>query len=92
MSRYDQMMRAAASDQGVALVTETLARPELDSGSLIRVLNVAWPQEFAYWLVCPRSSADQPKVAAFRDWLLEEGRQTTASARPIRRAALAPMP
>jgi LysR family transcriptional regulator, glycine cleavage system transcriptional activator len=76
------LLRAAASDQGVALVTETLARPELDGGSLIRVLDVAWPQEFAYWLVCPRSSADQPKIAAFRDWLLEEGR----------RAALVPMP
>jgi LysR family transcriptional regulator, glycine cleavage system transcriptional activator len=81
------LMRAAASDQGVALVTETLALPELDSGNLVRVLDVAWPQEFAYWLVCPRSNADQPKTVAFRDWLLEEGRQISASARPAKRAA-----
>jgi LysR family transcriptional regulator, glycine cleavage system transcriptional activator len=80
------LMRAAASDQGVALVTETLARPELDRGTLVRVLDVAWPQEFAYWLVYPRASANQPKTVAFRDWLLEEGRQISAGARPARRA------
>jgi LysR family glycine cleavage system transcriptional activator len=72
----DQMLliRAAASDQGIALVTETLARPELDKGTLVRVLNVAWPQEFSYWLVSPRATAEQPKIVAFRDWLLSEGR------------------
>ena len=56
------LLRAAASDQGVALVTETLARPELERGGLVRVLDVAWPQEFAYWLVCPRASADQARA------------------------------
>lgn len=72
----DQMLliRAAASDQGIALVTETLARPELDHGTLRRVLDVAWPQEFAYWLVSPRATAEQPKIVAFRDWLLAEGK------------------
>ena len=77
----DQMLliRAAASHQGVALVTETLARPELDQGGLVRVLDVAWPQEFSYWLVCPRATADQPKIVAFRDWLLAEGRRVSAT-------------
>ena len=69
------LIRAAASHQGIALVTETLARPELDQGGLVRVLDVAWPQEFAYWLVCPRATADQPKIVAFRDWLIEGGGQ-----------------
>ena len=81
------LIRAAASDQGIALVTETLARPELEQGSLVRVLDVAWPQEFSYWLVCPRATADQPKIVAFRDWLLAEGRRVSANARPARRAA-----
>ncbi len=79
----DQMLliRAAASHQGIALVTETLARPELEQGGLVRVLDVAWRQEFAYWLVCPRATAEQPKIVAFRDWLISE------RARPARRAA-----
>jgi LysR family transcriptional regulator, glycine cleavage system transcriptional activator len=80
------LIRAAASDQGIALVTETLAKPELDQGRLARVLDVAWSQEFAYWLVCPRATADQPKIVAFRGWLMTEGRRINASARPARRA------
>lgn len=84
----DQMLliRAAASHQGIALVTETLARPELEQGSLARALDLAWPQEFAYWLVCPRATAGQPKIVAFRDWLVAEGRRVSATARRARRA------
>ena len=85
------LLRAAASDQGIALVTETLARAELDQGSLLRVLDVAWPQEFGYWLVSPRATADLPKIAAFRDWLLAEG-QATSTARPTSQAARARTP
>ena len=70
----DQMLliRAAASNQGIALVTETLARPELERGNLVRVLDVAWPQEFAYWLVVSarhrRTAEDRrlPRLAAGR--------------------------
>jgi LysR family transcriptional regulator, glycine cleavage system transcriptional activator len=86
------LIRAAASHQGIALVTETLARSELDRGALVRVLNVAWPQEFSYWLVCPRATADQPKIVAFRDWLLKEGRAINEPVRPTRRAARARTP
>jgi LysR family transcriptional regulator, glycine cleavage system transcriptional activator len=80
------LIRAAESDQGIALVTETLARPELEKGELVRVLDLAWPQEFAYWLVCPRATAEQRKIVAFREWLISE------SARPARRAAQARTP
>ena len=71
----DQMLllRAAAAGQGVALVTEALARPELASGALARALDLPLPQDCAYWLVCPLAAAEQPKVAAFRDWVLVEG-------------------
>jgi LysR family glycine cleavage system transcriptional activator len=75
------LIRAAASHQGIALVTETLARAELSQGGLVRALDVAWPQEFAYWLVYPKATADQPKIVAFRDWLISE------RGRPARRAA-----
>jgi len=68
------VIRAAASGQGIGLVTEALARPELDAGTLVRVLDCAWPQEFAYWLVSPRGMADHRNVAAFRTWVLDEAR------------------
>ncbi len=66
------LIRAAASGHGVALVTDTLARAELDAGVLVQVLDGGWPQEFAYWLVTPRATADLPAVAAFRGWILGE--------------------
>jgi LysR family glycine cleavage system transcriptional activator len=83
----DQMLqlRGAASGQGIALVTEALARSELDRGSLVRVLDVAWPQEFSYWLVGPRATAEQPKIVAFREWLINEGRQRVHPASRARR-------
>jgi LysR family transcriptional regulator, glycine cleavage system transcriptional activator len=70
----DQMLliRAAATGQGIALVTEALVRSELACGTLVRAVDSAWPQEFAYWLVCPEETAKQPKIAAFRGWLIAE--------------------
>jgi LysR family glycine cleavage system transcriptional activator len=67
----DQMLliQAAASGQGVALATEVLARPELIRRSLVKAIDLDWPQEFAYWLVYPDANAYQPKIAAFRQWL-----------------------
>src|SRR5262245_48035334 len=45
------LIQAAASGQGVALVTEVLARHELARRKLVKAIDLAWPQEFAYWLV-----------------------------------------
>jgi LysR family glycine cleavage system transcriptional activator len=72
------LIRAAASSQGVALVTEALARAELSAGVLVRALDIAWPQDFAYWLVCPRADAERAKIVALRDWLLAEASRDNA--------------
>jgi LysR family transcriptional regulator, glycine cleavage system transcriptional activator len=76
----DQMLliQAAASGQGVALATEVLARPELARRSLVRAIDLDWPQEFAYWLVYPDANADQPKIAAFRQWLSTQSEPAAA--------------
>ena len=37
------------------------------------------PHRFAYYFVCPEDYATFPKVAALREWLMEQGRE---SARP----------
>jgi LysR family glycine cleavage system transcriptional activator len=66
------LIQAAISGQGVALVTEVLARPELARRKLVKVIDLAWPQEFAYWLVYPAANTDQPKIAAFREWVLAQ--------------------
>lgn len=66
------LIRAAASGQGAALATEALVEPELAAGTLVRLLEAGWPQEQAYWLVSPESIVNQPRIRAFRDWLLSE--------------------
>ncbi|MBO0737097.1 MAG: transcriptional regulator GcvA [Alphaproteobacteria bacterium] len=66
------LIQAAIAGQGVALVTEVLARPELARRRLLKAIDLAWPQEFAYWLVYPHTTADQPKIVAFRQWVLAQ--------------------
>jgi LysR family glycine cleavage system transcriptional activator len=79
----DQMLliQAAASGQGVALVTEVLARPELARRKLVKAIELAWPQEFAYWLVYPDANAAQSKIAAFRQWMLVQSARRKSSLR-----------
>jgi LysR family glycine cleavage system transcriptional activator len=35
-------------------------------------LSLKGPSHFAYYLVCPASTAEQPLVKAFREWILAE--------------------
>jgi LysR family transcriptional regulator, glycine cleavage system transcriptional activator len=68
------VIQAAIEGQGVAVVGETLAAPDLAAGRLIRPFDLALAGPYAYWLVRPGVGADRPAVAAFRDWLLAEAR------------------
>ena len=61
---------AAVSGQGVALARSVLATLDLQAGRLVRPLAEATPAPYAYWIVCPKATAGQPKIARFREWLL----------------------
>jgi LysR family glycine cleavage system transcriptional activator len=63
---------AAAAGQGIALARTALASLDLIAGRLVRPLEEAIPAEFAYWIVCRRSTADAPKINQFRSWLIEQ--------------------
>ena len=63
---------AAASGQGVALTDDALAAAELAEGRLVRLFSTEIGSDRAYWLVYPPAAAMQPKIAAFRSWLLAE--------------------
>ena len=66
------VMDAALRGQGVALTSHLSAQDALDDGSLIKPFDLAIPQDFAYYLVSLASTADEPRISAFRTWLLEE--------------------
>ena len=66
------VLQAAIDGQGVALTRASLAAHDLAAGRLIKPFELALPFHLAYYLVAPEATADQPKVKAFRDWLLAE--------------------
>ena len=63
---------AALAGQGIALARTALASLDLIAGRLVRPLSDAIPAEFAYWIVCRKSTADAPKISQFRAWLIEQ--------------------
>lgn len=62
-------LRAAVEGQGVALAYSALVLEDLASGRLVRLFNIELPSKVIYSFVCPKSSLNQPRVAAFKEWL-----------------------
>jgi len=70
---------AAARGSGVALGSTYAVREELKRGALVVPFDRRLTSEISYWVVAPERTADQPKVKAFRDWLLRHARETGLS-------------
>ena len=71
---------AAISGQGIALARSALADLDLAAGRLVRPIPDAQPLPYAYWIVCPSGTAELPKIARFRGWLLAQTAGTGDSA------------
>jgi LysR family glycine cleavage system transcriptional activator len=73
-SMENMAVQAALDGHGVALIGDMLVADELAAGRLVRPFDpsLSTPLTFSYYLLSAQDSAEQPKVAAFRDWLLEE--------------------
>lgn len=67
-------LQAAIAGQGVAMARGELVTTDLAEGRLVRLFDLAIPYRFAYHVVSLPAVAEWPKVAAFREWLLEEAR------------------
>ena len=63
---------AAFSGAGVAMMTPMFWRDELKAGRLVQPFGHAHITNRSHWLVYPESRRNQPKIAAFRDWMLAE--------------------
>ena len=68
----DSVILAALAGQGVALTRLSLCAGDLETGKLVLVCNFKLPLQFGYSLVCPLSRADDPKLLAFKRWMLQE--------------------
>ncbi len=63
---------AAVAGQGVALARRALVAEDLAAGRLVRLGGCEVVDCHAYYLARPLGAGRAEKIAAFRDWLLEE--------------------
>ena len=68
-------VEAALDAQGVALAPWPLIAADVAAGRLLTPFSQTTPSPYAYYLVMPENIANRPSVAAFSDWLLDEGRR-----------------
>ena len=81
-SMENMAVQAALDGHGVALIGDILVADNLAAGRLVRPFDssLSTPLTFSYYLLSAKDSAEQPKIAAFRDWLLEEARALRSEA------------
>lgn len=60
---------AAIAGAGASVLTPMFWRNELASGRLVQLFELISFEGPGYWLVYPEYKRNQPKIAAFRDWL-----------------------
>ena len=70
-SHSSMVIQAAVHGQGVALGHSVLAQPEIEAGRLLCPFEQVLVSKNAYYLVCQEHQAEQGKIAAFRNWMLE---------------------
>ncbi|MBI3503845.1 MAG: transcriptional regulator GcvA [Proteobacteria bacterium] len=62
---------AARLGQGVAVGRSVPLADDIAAGRLVRLFDLELPSGFAYWIVAPKAGAEDPRVAAFRSWVLD---------------------
>jgi len=72
LNQASMIIDAAVDAQGVALARTGLAAHDLIGGRLVRPFSLALSVSYGYWIVCPKATAQLPKIATFRQWLLAE--------------------
>lgn len=70
-------VQAAIASQGVALAGSVLVEDDIAAGRLVNPFEVYFPVTFAYYVVCPKASVNQPRIVAFRQWLKAEAEKST---------------
>ncbi len=65
-------LRAAAEGNGIALTRHSIASQEIAAGELVRLFDIVWKADWAYYFCCTPAAANKPQVQLFRDWIREE--------------------
>lgn len=79
----NMVVQAAVEGLGIALGREPLVIDALAAGRLVRPFRETAVSDFSYWIVCPEDSLKDPRIAAFRGWLLDEAAAMPALPAPL---------
>ena len=71
-NQSDLLFQAALDGQGVALLANVMAEPEIRAGRLVQPFATRLPVKLNYHLVTSPAKSRIAKVAAFRAWILAE--------------------
>jgi LysR family transcriptional regulator, glycine cleavage system transcriptional activator len=63
-------VQAALDGIGVAMGRTSYVEADIAKGRLVVPFKITLPANAGFYLVCPEASADTPKLAAFRQWLV----------------------
>jgi LysR family glycine cleavage system transcriptional activator len=66
------ILMAAEQSEGIALTRWSLVSRDIDAGRLVRPIDTAVRADWSHYFVAPPQYFDLPKVADFRDWLIEQ--------------------
>jgi LysR family glycine cleavage system transcriptional activator len=75
-------IQAAVEGLGVALGRLQLVEADIAAGRLVAPFDMELPQDAGYYVVTPEGSADTPKIALFRDWLIASATPGALAAPP----------
>ncbi|MDV7339764.1 transcriptional regulator GcvA [Terasakiella sp. A23] len=78
LNRATLIIDACVDGQGVALARTGLAAHNLLNGRLVRPFDIDLSVPYSYWIVCPKQSANLPKIKTFKDWVMKEARAEKA--------------
>jgi LysR family glycine cleavage system transcriptional activator len=62
---------AARLGHGVAVGRSAPLADDVAAGRLAKLFDLELPSGFAYWVVAPKAGAEDPRVSAFRSWVLD---------------------
>jgi LysR family transcriptional regulator, glycine cleavage system transcriptional activator len=73
-SSSSDAIEAAITGVAIALADYAIVANDLAEGRLVQPfsLGIRTPEQFAYFLVYPEKSAADPRIVAFREWVLSE--------------------
>src|SRR6202044_2082166 len=73
-------IQAAMDGLGVALGRTPFVETDIAAGRLVVPFDVVLPADAGFYIVAPEETADTPKIALFRDWLI--GSRTPGAGAP----------